>query len=84
MASERAMVVGFCGSISSFEFFTASAIGEQPVACAPKNFTGLRFNKPQRHQVRRNALLIFVISEPPAIGTTTLSGKRQPSCSAIS
>ncbi len=31
-----------------------------------------------------NALRILVISEPPAMGTTTLSGRRQPSCSAIS
>ena len=30
------------------------------------------------------AFLILVINEPPAMGTTTLSGRRQPSCSAIS
>jgi hypothetical protein len=30
------------------------------------------------------ALWILVMSEPPAHGTTTWAGARQPSCSAIS
>ena len=46
MASERAMVEGFCGSISSLLFFTASEMGEHPVAWAPKNLTGLSATSP--------------------------------------
>src|SRR3989442_1381504 len=33
---------------------------------------------------REKASGIFVMSDPPAMGTTTLSGSLQPSCSAIS
>jgi hypothetical protein len=40
MASERAMVFGRCGSISLLYCLIAVEIGEHPVACAPKNFTG--------------------------------------------
>ena len=83
MASERAIVFGRCGSISLLYCLTAVEIGEQPEACAPKNFTGFGSTRPSRIS-SSNAFLIFVISDPPAIGTTTLSGKRQPSCSAIS
>ena len=63
--------------------FTPSAIGEQPVACAPKNFTCLGSTQP-RWASSQNAFAILPISEPPAIGTTTLSGNSHPSCSAIS
>src|SRR5712664_2013072 len=83
MASERAMVLGFCGSKRARLRLTPSEMGEQPVACAPKNFTGLASTQPSVTS-SRNALAILVMSEPPAMGTTTLSGSRQPSCSAIS
>src|SRR5262252_6183959 len=36
MARERAMVFGFCGSKRGKLRLMASATGEQPVACAPK------------------------------------------------
>ena len=83
MASERAMVLGFCGSKRARLRFTASEMGEQPVACAPKNFTDFGSTQP-RVTSSRNALAILVMSEPPAMGTTILSGSAQPSCSAIS
>ena len=83
MASERAMVFGFCGSISLLPAFTAVLMGLHPVACAPKNFTLLASTSPSSASSRK-ALAILVINDPPAIGTTTLSGSRQPSCSAIS
>src|SRR5438477_562008 len=83
MASERAMVAGFCGSISELPVFTAVEIGEHPVACAPKNFTGFSSTNPSLLS-SSNAFLILVINDPPAIGTTTLSGILHPNCSAIS
>ena len=39
-------VEGFCGSISVLPSFTAVEIGEHPVACAPKNFTGFGSTMP--------------------------------------
>src|SRR5207244_4651199 len=36
----------FCGSKRARPRFTPSEIGEQPVACAPKNFTGLSSTQP--------------------------------------
>jgi hypothetical protein len=77
------MVAGFCGSISVLPVFTAVEMGEHPVACAPKNFTGFSSTNPI-FTSSSNAFLILTINDPPAIGQTTLSGKRQPSCSAIS
>src|SRR5438094_346140 len=63
MASERAMVFGFCGSNRARLRFTPSEIGEHPVACAPKNFTGLSFTQPNVTNSLK-AFAIFVISEP--------------------
>src|SRR5260370_56019 len=83
MASERAMVLGFCGSKRARPRFSAVENGEQPVACAPKKRTGFPSTHP-RGMRSRKALAIFPISEPPAMGATKLSGKRQPSRSAIS
>src|SRR5439155_27206755 len=83
MASERAIVDGFCGWISVSPVLTAVEIGEQPVASAPKKRNVLGSTRPSVIS-SSNAFLIFVISEPPAMGTTMLSGRRQPSCSAIS
>ena len=79
----RNRVAAFADRSAPAPLLTAVEIGEQPVACAPKNFTGLASTQPSVTS-SRNALAILPISEPPAIGTTTLSGKRQPSCSAIS
>src|SRR5258707_13310823 len=61
MASERAMVLGFCGSKRSLLFLTASEIGEQPVACAPKNFTGFASTRPSAISSSK-AFLILVIN----------------------
>ena len=74
MASDRAIVVGFCGSISAFPAFTAVEIGEHPVACAPKIFTGLASTRPSLIS-SSNAFLIFVISDPPAMGTHDVVGQ---------
>jgi hypothetical protein len=57
-------------------------MGEQPVACAPKKRPA-SLDEAERDEFAK-ALRILRMSEPPAMGTTTLSGRRQPSCSAIS
>src|ERR1700691_6644289 len=79
IASERAIVFGRCGAISLLYCLIAVEMGEHPEACAPKNFTGFGSTSPSRIS-SSNAFLILVINDPPAIGTTTLSGKHQPSC----
>ncbi len=45
MASERAMVVGFCGSISALPVFTAVEIGEQPGRLRAKELHRLFFDQ---------------------------------------
>src|SRR5438876_8096503 len=60
IASERAMVLGFCGSKRARPRFTPSEMGEQPVACAPKNFTGLSSTHPSVTS-SLNAFAIFVM-----------------------
>src|SRR6476660_4501820 len=65
MASERAIVAGFWGSISSRPAFTAVLIGLQPVACAPKKCTSFSATSPSSIS-SLNALWIFVIRDPPA------------------
>jgi hypothetical protein len=47
MASERAMVLGRWGTTSSVPCFTATEMGEQPVAWAPKKRTGLSSTRPR-------------------------------------
>src|SRR5713101_4517142 len=64
MARERAIVFGFCGSKRARPRLTADEMGEQPVACAPKKRTGFSSTQPSAIS-SRNALAIFVISEPP-------------------
>ena len=86
MASDLAMVFGvFTGFTWSRSSSTMSTIGAQPAACAPW-MRGLRAGADSRPSFSSspNALPILVTSEPPAIGTTTCAGSRQPSCSAIS
>src|SRR5712664_2779286 len=53
------MVFGFCGSKRWRLRFTPSDIGEQPVACAPKNFTGFASTQPSVTN-SRNAFAIIV------------------------
>ena len=56
---------------------------EQPAAWAPNTLYGVPSTRPSR-RAPPNALSTLVSSEPDAIGTTTCSGSRQPSCSATS
>jgi len=58
-------------------------MGEQPVACAPKNRTGLASTQPSRDQFPEG-LGDFSDERASSHGTTTLSGNVQPNCSAIS
>jgi hypothetical protein len=57
MASERAMVAGFCGSISLRPALTAALMGLQPVAWAPKNFTLLASTRPSSTSSRSRATI---------------------------
>jgi len=50
MASERAMVAGFCGSISALPVFTEVEIGEHPVACAAEKLHRLFFDQAELAQ----------------------------------
>ncbi len=81
--SDLAMVDGFTGATVSTPRAKAAATGLQPWACAPKTRYGVGSTRPSRPS-SPNALSIFVNSDPDAIGTTTCSGSRQPSCSATS
>ena len=83
MASDRAMVLGFCGSKRLRPRLTAVEIGRAAGGLGAEEFYGLVFDPAEGHQFAEG-LSNLPISEPPAIGTTTLSGRRQPSCSAIS
>src|SRR5919107_383966 len=83
IASERAIVDGFTGLTVSQPFSYAVAIGEQPVAWAPYTFHGEPSTSPSLVSSPK-ALSTLVSSEPDAIGMTTCSGSRQPSCSATS
>ena len=47
MARERAMVLGRCGSMKSVPCLTATEMGEQPVAWAPKKRTGFSSTRPR-------------------------------------
>ena len=53
---------------------TATEMGEQPVACAPKKRTGLSSTRP-REMSSLKALRILRISEPPAMGTDDVVGQ---------
>ena len=83
MASDLAIVAGFCGVISGLPFLAAVVMGEQPVAWAPKNRVFAGSTQPSFCN-SPNAFATLVMSEPPAIGMTTFWGSRQPSCSATS
>ncbi|CAM5598284.1 hypothetical protein SVIOM342S_03907 [Streptomyces violaceorubidus] len=83
MASDLAMVFGFCGRTTSWPALYAVETGEQPSACAPKILYGRSSTRPSSIS-SFSPLSIFVSWEPEAIGTTICSGSRQPSCSQIS
>ncbi len=78
-----AMVSGLTGRIASTPPLKAVETGEQPVACAPKILYGFSSTRPSSMSSRK-ALSTLVSWEPDATGMTTWSGRRQPSCSAIS
>ncbi len=78
------MVSGFLtGLINSLFSFTVDVIGLHPVACAP-NILVLCFSINPQYSNSSIDFQTFVIKEPPAIGTTILSGALKPSCSRIS
>ena len=84
MAKDLAMVFGRTGLSTSVSFLIIVTMGPQPSACAAyiRVFTG-----PSSRPSIVSSLIafqIFVISEPPAHGTTMCCGVRQPSCSTIS
>jgi hypothetical protein len=83
MASERAMVSGRTGRITSWPSANACATGEQPVACAPKTLYGVASTSPSLPN-SVNPLSTLVSCDPDATGTTICSGSRHPSCSATS
>ena len=83
MASDLAIVCGLTGLTASQPFSYAVAIGEQPVAWAPKTLYGVASTRPSLPS-SPNALSTLVSSEPDAIGMITCAGSRQPSCSATS
>jgi hypothetical protein len=83
IASERAIVWGFTGCTSSAPSRKAWATGLQPSAWAP--LTRYRCSSTAPTAISSlKARWIFVSRAPDAIGTTTWSGSRQPSCSATS
>src|SRR5690606_26050736 len=83
MASDLAMVSGLTGWITSWPFSQARATGEHPVACAPKTRYGLSSTRPSPISSWK-PLSILVSWEPETMGRTIWSGRRSPSCSAIS
>lgn len=85
MFSDFAMPVGRTGRISSVSSCSATAIGLQPADWAPNTvqpFSGASTRPISTSS--ENALSTLVSSSPLAIGITTCSGMRQPSCSATS
>ncbi len=85
MLSDLAMPVGFTGVMSFTPARSAVAMGLQPSDCAPKTFQPLAGADTRPISTSSvNALSTLVNSSPLAIGMTTCSGSRQPSCSATS
>src|SRR3954451_21206936 len=83
IASDLAIVDGRTGCTTSWPALYAADTGEHPVAWAPNTLYGDPSTSPSCDSSRQ-ALSTFVSSAPDATGTTTCSGSRQPSCSAIS
>src|SRR3954470_13688065 len=82
IASDLAIVDGRTGCTTSCPALYAADTGEQPVACAPNTLYVDPSTNPSCDS-SRHALSTLVSSAPDATGTTTRSGKRQPSCSAM-
>src|SRR4051812_37411019 len=83
MASDLAIVSGLTGRQTSVPAANAVATGEQPRAWAPFIVGASPSTRPSsRHSSKPLAILVY--NEPEAIGATTRSGVRKPSCSAIS
>ena len=83
MASDFAMVFGRTGRTFVVPASNAVTMGEQPRAWAPDIFV-CTLSMSQRRAISCRPFQIFTYSEPDAIGATTCSGARQPSCSATS
>ncbi len=83
MASDFATVRGRTGTRTSEPSRIIVTMGPQPAACAAC-IRGGRPSTSPRSASSANAFPIFVRRAPPAHGTTTWAGVRQPSCSAIS
>src|SRR5579875_879988 len=83
MASDLAIVAGRTGRTTSCPAANAADTGAHPLAWAPNTRHGVWGTRP-RPTSSPNALSTFTSCAPEAIGTTTCSGSRQPSCSAIS
>jgi len=83
MASDLAMVSGRTGRTTSCPAANAADTGEQPVAWAPNTRHGVCGTRPSEVSSEK-PLSTLTSWAPDAIGTTTCSGSRQPSCSAIS
>ena len=85
MASDLASVSGYrTGRTSSSPRANASATGAHPTPWAPETRTSGCSSSSLTMCSSRNALPTRVSNAPDAIGTTTWSGARQPSCSAVS
>src|SRR5205823_10005711 len=84
MASDLAIVFGRTGLSTSLSLLIMVTMGPQPSACAACIFvlTGPSIRPSVFSSLM--AFQILVIREPPAQGTTTCCGVRQPSCSTIS
>ena len=83
MARLRTMVSGLTGLGWASPAFQAPEMGAQPAGCAPWRRKGRASTSPSSTSWRK-ARSILVSMLPPAIGTTTWPGSRQPRCSAIS
>jgi hypothetical protein len=83
MASDFAIVLGFTGLKKSRPDLKAVEMGEQPSACAPLIFVRTSSMRPTVF-ISWRPFQILVKREPDAIGMTTWSGVRQPSCSTVS
>ena len=83
IASERAIVFGRCGVMTSAPSLKAVATGEQPVACAPNKIGAGPSTRPSSmNSLKPLATLVSWL--PEATGTTTCAGSFHPSCSVIS
>ena len=86
MAIDFAMVSGLTGTTCPSARWKAAATGEHPSAWAPVS-RGMAAPAPvtrPRSMSSRAARLCLTNWQPDAIGMTISSGRRHPSCSAVS